>query len=260
VAPLALSPVFAGEYELLQRSGEPWLIARASRAVRNRTLPRLPADGEAWVRQGLGLADERGGEQPEALWRGGLEVRVHSRGASLFSGVDLLVDTRGLGGSESDLLLLGTDGQDHLPGDVQRERRSFLSPWSRVELCLPLGLRGAAAGWGTLAQGGTRSQLGLPAVRWNAELSRRVALFKGDLGLDLALAARGQTGVSTPYGDLPSQASMDGLLRARVGEADLFFVFANLTDQQNSSMAWDGGFIPLPRRHYRAGLRWCFLD
>jgi hypothetical protein len=68
LAPLSPAPVFAAEYTI---EGTRWPRAAfsASRSVRNRTLPRMPADGEAWVLEGIGLADERRGEEPEAVWR-----------------------------------------------------------------------------------------------------------------------------------------------------------------------------------------------
>ncbi len=263
LAPLAVAPVFAGEYEI-RRARWPRLILYGSRAVRNRTLPRLPADGEAWVRQGFGLADERSGEAPEAFSRLGVEGRIGGGAAaraSLEAGCEILRSTRGLGLDEEDLPLLGTDRQEEIPAMAERRSRSYFSPWGRLRGNLPAGFRFGVEGRGTIAEGGVASHLGLSAIRGRAEAGWRGALFSGDLELDLSLTARGGSAAATPYGTLPASGRIDGMIRGRIGEADLFFVLANLTDEIASSMSYESGaFSFLPRRHYRAGVRWFFVD
>lgn len=261
LAPLEAAPVFSGEVELRDR-GLPRLLVHASRAVRNRTLPRLPADGSAWVRAGLDLAAEDSGEVPEALWRFGLETgyRNRSDALSFTAGVDLLHATKSLSGELDDLSSLGTDAQEMLPADLQRGEATFLSPWLRSKLTMPFGFRLNASVWSTHVDGGVEHHLGLPGVRFNGELGWSGLLFKGDLLLDLLLRADGRSEVATPYGSVPAAALVDGEIKGRLGSADLFFVLANLLNANQRSMTYDGGFMQLPLRHYRAGVRWAFVD
>jgi hypothetical protein len=261
LAPLAVAPVFGAEYEF-GAAGWPRLSVNASRSVRNRTLPRMPADGEAWVLQGIGLAQEKDGEQPEGAWRCGLVVGGKGKpGASMLrAGGDLLWMTRTLANSESELAMLGTDQQEDLPAAAQRGDRGFFSLWFQGDARLPWGFHLDATSVGVIAEGGVARDLGLPAIRGTGELGWRGALFSNDLGVDLSLQALGRSKVATPYGTLPVQGRIDGTARVRIGPADLFFVLANLTDAIATSMSYEGGFYPLPRRNARAGVRWLFTN
>lgn len=261
IAPLSASPVFSGEYDV-NRQGWPRISLHASRAVRNRTLPRMPSDGEAWVREGIGLAEEERGEEPEGLWQSGITLGGprRDRGSSLQAGSDLLWMTRSLSIAESDLVDLGAGGQSGLPSAAQRGDRRYASVWARWVARLPFGFRFEGTSWGVAADGGVRSDLGLPALRGKGEIGWRGDLFTGDLGLDLSMQAVGRGQIATPYGTLPAQGTIDGTVRAEIGSAALFIVMANLTDAISTSMSYDGGFYPLPRRHMRAGIRWAFLD
>jgi len=259
LAPLAPGPVFAAESEVGIAGGS--IHVHASRAIRNRTLVRLPTDGEAWIRQGIDLADEKSGERPEALWRAGIEARrTVGRALAIAAGLDGLLDTSGFGGSDTDAVLLGIDQQDRIPAAMLRRSRSFASPWGRAALDLPHGFRLSGRGTSTVAQGGVRAQIGLAAMRADGEIGWRGRLFKGDLHVDLSLVGHARTKVATPYGVLGGQAILDGEIRGRIDTADIFFVLANLTDIAAPSMSWDGSFMDIPRRHYRAGLRWTFVD
>jgi hypothetical protein len=263
LAPLAPAPVFSIESETSlgagPRAGS--LLLHASRAVRNRTLPRLPTDGEAWIRQGLDLVEEKNGERPEGLWRGAVEVRRwFTPTIRVNAGADLLFDQGGYGGNETDLVLLGIDQQDRIPNAILRADRAFLSPFVGAEWKLPYGFRASAAGSITAARDGTRAELGLPASRAHGELGWRGKIFRGDLRLDLSLVGQAQSEIATPYARIAPQGIVDGLIRGRIGSADIFFVLANLADTQAVSMSWDGTFMLNPRRHYRAGLCWNFID
>lgn len=257
LAPLGITGTFAFEHER-PAGGSRRLSLHASRSVRNRTLPRLAADGEAWVRQGLGLADERAGEQPEALWSAGLEARGRVAGLEWVCAADGMVVTRGLG---ADLVeQLGTDRQSELTADDVRQTCAFLTPWTGVVWESRHGLRASFRGSCHVATGGVSQHLGLPATEARGEIGWRGRLFKNDLQIDLALVGSGRAPVETPYGRLAASGSVDGEAQARVRSVDIFFVLANLTDTAASSMAYDGGFVPLPPRNYRAGLRWFFFD
>jgi hypothetical protein len=257
LAPLGVTGTFAFEHER-PVGGSKTLSLHASRSVRNRTLPRLAADGEAWVRQGLGLADERAGEQPEALWRAGVEARGRAAGLGWKCAVDAMLVTRGLGADLVDLL--GTDRQGELTADDVRRTCSFATPWGRLEWESRFGLRASIGGSFHVATGGVSQHLGLPAVEGRGEIGLRRRLFKNDLLVDLALVGNGRSAVETPYGRVAALGSVDGQALARVRSVDIFFVLANLTDTVAPSMAYDGGFVPLPARNYRAGLRWVFFD
>jgi len=245
LAPLKAAPIFSGEIEM-----------------RGRGLPRLPADGSAWLSAGLDLAAEDRGEVPEALWRFGLEAgdRHSSRSVSLTSGIDVLHATNSLSGEIDDLSYLGTDAQALLPEELQRGDATFASPWLRGRVRLPFGFHMDGSTCGTLVDGGVERHLGLPAVRWRGELGWTGVLFKGDLLLDLILRTEGRSEVATPYGSVPEVGIVDGEVKGRIGSADLFFVLANLLNVERSSMTYDGGFMQLPLRHYRAGIRWAFFD
>jgi len=259
LAPLSPGPVFAAEREV--EMGEGTILVHASRAIRNRTLARLPTDGEAWIRQGIDLVGEGVGESPEALWRAGIEGRRTVRSTlKISAGLDGLLDSSGFGGSDTDIVLLGIDQQDRIPSAMLRRSRSFASPWFGAALALPHGFRLSARGGAAVAQGGVLAQLGLPAMQADGEVGWRGLLFKGDLQVDLSLIGRGQSKVATPYGVLGGRAILDGEIRARIDTADVFFALANLTDVVAPSMSWDGIFMDMPRRHYRAGLRWTFTD
>jgi hypothetical protein len=261
IAPLAPSPVLGGEYDI-EPAGWPRVSLQVGRSVRNRTLPRMPADGEAWVLEGIGLADERTGEQPEGIWRSGVVVGSAGRpGRSMLQvGSDLLWMTRSLAISEEELVDLSTDGQSALPADAQRRDRKYLSLWVRGLVPLPLGFRIEGASCGVQAEGGVRRDLGLAAIRGTGELGWNRMLFSGSLKLDLAVQASARGQVATPYRTLPSQGRIDGIARGTIGPVDLFIVLANMTDAIQTSMSYDGGFYPLPRRHMRAGVRWAFVD
>ena len=260
LAPLQAAPVFAAEAEI-DRAGVPRLLVYASRAVRNRSLPRLPSDGEAWVRQGIGLAAERDGEPPEALWRLGIEAGPKDAviGWPVF-GLDLLHATRSLTWEMDDLTTLGTDGQDQLAEELQRSGATFLSPWVRCQAHLPFGFRLHGSMHATAAQGGVAHHLGVAAIRGWGEVGWSRLLFRGDLLLDLALQAEGRSRAAGPYGSIPAIGILDGEARGRIGAADIFFVMANLMNVEANSFSYDGGFQSLPLRHYRAGLRWTFVN
>jgi len=252
--------VFAAEIEV-DRPGLPVVAVHGSRAVRNRTLPRLPSDGGAWIRQGIDLAAERDCEPGEALWRFGVEGRTGRGGAGwLSAGLDLLHGTRGLAQEIGDLQQLGLDAQDDLPEEYQRRRTTFLTPWMRCRAGLPWGLRLHASWRATATDGGVFRHLGLAGFRGQGEVGWSRVLFRGDLLLDLALRAEGRTRAATPYGILPAVGMLDGEVRGRIGAVDLFVVLANLANADELSFAYDGDFSPLPRRHYRAGIRWAFTD
>ena len=257
VAPLAVTGTFSLEHGRTL-GGVTTVSVHASRAVRNRTLPRMPADGGAWVRQGLDLAAESAGEQPEGLWRAGVEARRKGGAAVVAAGLDGMVDTRGLDAGY--VSLLGTDSQDEIPPEAQRRSCSFGSPWGTLELFMPLGLRIRAHAAAHFATGGTEGQMALPACEGDGALAWQGRFFKNDLRVDLALSGRARTSVETPYGRLPSQGFLDGEASARVADLDIFFVLANLTDAIAMSMTYDGRFMPMPPRTYRAGLRWGFTN
>jgi hypothetical protein len=168
--------------------------------------------------------------------------------------------TRTLSIAESDLVHLRAGEQSRLSSAAQRGDRRYVSVWARWAARLPFGFRVEGASWGVAADGGVRSDLGLPALRGKGEIGWRGDLFTGDLGLDLSMQAVGRSQIATPYGTLPAQGTIDGTVRAEIGSAALFIVMANLTDAISTSMSYDGGFYPLPRRHMRAGIRWAFLD
>ena len=259
--PLAAAFVFSAEWEL-DSPGFPALLAHASRAVRHRALPRLPTDGGAWVRQGIDLVPERDGEAPEALWRGAIEIANRRRpgGSEIRLGLDALLDAGGLDPALDDLAPLGVDAQDALAPEQLRRDAWFLSPWIRTAAALPLGLRLEAEVAATEAEGTVARHLGLAAFRWDGRLGRRALLFREDLDIDLRLCATGRTEAATPYGTLPAVGMLDGEIHARIGSADLFLVMGNLTNVEQRSMSYDGGFMILPLRHYRAGIAWTFLD
>jgi hypothetical protein len=257
LAPLGVSGVFALEHERsigVRRS----ILFHANRAVRNRTLPRLPADGEAWVRQGLGLADERTGEQPAAVWKAGVETRARFAELSLAAGVDGMATTRSPDAGLVDLL--ATDQQGSIrPADARRTCY-FGTPWGGIDWRLPGGLRAAASGSAHWATGGVKGHLGLPAGEGRGELNWSGRFLKNDLWVRLGLLARARTPVETPYGRIPAQGILDGEAQIRVGDLDIFFVLANLTDALATSMSYDGAFMYMPLRNYRAGLRWAFFN
>ncbi|MBD3163453.1 MAG: hypothetical protein GF346_13245 [Candidatus Eisenbacteria bacterium] len=261
LAPLDLSPVFAVEGEI-DAPGLPRVLLHASRAVRHRSLPRVPTDGAAWVLQGIGLASEGDEGPPEALWRGAIEVanRRAAGGSEIRIGMDLLLDRDGLDPNLADLALLGIGQQDAIPADRLRSDAWFVSPWVRADARLPLNLHLRAGAFATAAEEGTESHLGLPALRWEGRFGWRARLFRDDLDLELRVKGSGRTEVATPYGTLPALGLLDGEIHARVGSADLFLVMANLTNVEQRSMSYDGGFMILPLRHYRAGITWVFLD
>ncbi len=258
-APLAPGPIFSAESEVAIGGGS--LLFYASRAVRNRTLPRLTTDGEAWVRQGIDLVAERSGERPEALWRGAIEGRKSlSRRVKGGVGADLLLDASGLALSDSEIVLLGTDQQDAIPPSALRRNRSYASPWGSAAITLPFGFRVAGRGLATVAEAGTKAGLGLPDARADGEIGWRGALFKDDLHLDLSLIGHVRSSAATPYGELGSLATADCEIRGRIDTASFFFVLANLTDELVPAFGWDGSLSVGPRRNYRAGLRWSFTD
>ncbi|MBM3285879.1 MAG: hypothetical protein FJY88_00795 [Candidatus Eisenbacteria bacterium] len=261
LAPLAASPVFAFEYETSGMRAERILL-HCSRAVRNRTLPRMPADGEAWVLQGLGLASERIDEPAEALWRAGCEATWGGDLARnrLRLGGDLLWMTRTLEVDAGDLSLLATQRRADLEDSLQRGETGLASVWGRWEGMWPFGFYSVLDGMGTGARGGVKAHLGAAALRGGAGFGWAGALFSGDLRLDLSLRGTGMSASATPYAILPSQGRLDGIARARVGRADIYFVLANLSDTISPSMSYEGGFSTLPRRHYRAGVRWFFAE
>jgi hypothetical protein len=257
VAPLGVTGVFALEHERsFGRGGS--ILVHANRAVRNRTLPRLPADGEAWVRQGLDLADEREGEQPEAVWKAGIDARAHAGRITLEAGMEAMAITRGLDAGLVELL--GTDQQEGIRPQDLRRACLFGTPWGRIDWRLPAGLRAIGAGSFHVATDGVESHLGLPSSEGRGEIGWGRRFFKGDLWVDLALTFRARTPVETPYGRLPAQGIVDGHAQARVGDMDIFFVLGNLTDAVATSMSHDGTWMPLPLRNYRAGLRWAFFN
>lgn len=259
IAPLAPAPIVHGE-----ASGEigprtRWLL-HAGRAVRNRTIPRLPADGEAWVRQGIGLADEDSGEAGESLYRAGGGLRFSLGAQEIGLGAEGCVRARGLALDASDLEWLGTDGQDAIPESAMRRTRSFASPVLDLDLSLPWSFRLRGSTWANIAEGGWRSHLAFPAFEGTGEAGWRGKIFRGDLDLDLSLRWRGRDRVATPYGTLAPAGSADGRVSGRIGSAEIYFVLANITDAVSTSLSHDGRFMFMPRRHYRAGLAWQFVD
>ena len=257
LAPLGVAPVFALETSW---TGSRSIDLYAARGVRHRTLPRMPADGEAWVRQGIDLAVEDEGESPESITRAGFSVEMPVRRLTLRAGADGTLIARGLRIEEGQIEMLGTDQQDLLPASSQRRTCRYVTPWSGLDARLPLGIYGNARGWLNSAQGGKSIHLGLPGAEAFGRLGCLLPLFKHDLILDLRLTARGRGAIATPYGSLAPFGSVDGEIRGRLGDADIFFVLANLTDAVGTSMSYDGRFMFLPRRHYRAGLAWRFID
>jgi hypothetical protein len=265
-APTAPSPI--GSIDLakgLTRTAR--IRFAASRTVRNRTLPRLPSDGSAWVLNGVGLAAERSGEAPEALWRGTLAVERLSPPLATTpafltgsAGVDALLDTRGLGDEGAWLDDLGIDGHSGLPPEAQRRDAGYLQPWGQAAARFGWGFSLAGHARGTLASREAAGQLGLPELSGRAALAWEGAIFRGDLGLRFEASVRARGPVSTPYGDLDAVAWMDGEAVARVGAAQIFWVLANAGNANERSLAFDGTFQPMPRRHYRAGLRWAFVN
>lgn len=257
IAPLGISGVFAVEHERsMGRQGS--ILLHANRAVRNRTLARLPADGEAWVRQGLGLVDERAGEQPEAVWKAGAETRRRFADLTLEVGVDGMATTRGMDAGLVDLL--ATDQQGSIRPQDARRTCYFGTPWGGIDWRLPSGFHLAASGSAHVATGGVKGHLALPSVEGRGELDWSGLLFKDDLWVRLGLIARARTAVETPYGRVQAQGILDGEAQIRVGDLDVFFVLANLTDALATSMSYDGGFMYMPLRNYRAGLRWAFFN
>ncbi len=259
IAPLAPAPIFLAEIDGVFGGSLGWTL-HAGRSVRNRTLPRLPTDGEAWVRQGIDLADEETNEAPESMLRGGGAVRAALGAQSFTLFLEACLRGRGLALEESELALLGIDRQEEIPAESMRNSRSFASPGCEVRLSLPAGLRIGAAGWGNIAEGGWRSHLALPAAEGVGEAGWSGALFKGDLELDLGLFWRVRDALATPYGVLAPSSRADGRINGRIGPVDLFFVLANITDAVGTSLSFDGRFMFMPRRHYRAGVCWRFID
>jgi hypothetical protein len=168
--------------------------------------------------------------------------------------------TRSLANSEDEIVDLATGGQSALPADAQRRQRKYLSLWARGIARLPLGFRIEGTSCGVEAEGGVRRDLGLPAIRGTGELGWSRVLFSRSLKLDLAVQATARGEVATPYRTLPAQGRIDGIARGTIGPVDLFIVMANVTDAIQTSLSYEGGFYPLPRRHMRAGVRWAFID
>jgi hypothetical protein len=210
------------------------------------------------VRQGLDLADEREGEQPEAVWKAGIDARAHAGRITLEAGMEAMAITRGLDAGLVELL--GTDQQEGIRPQDLRRACLFGTPWGRIDWRLPAGLRAIGAGSFHVATDGVESHLGLPSSEGRGEIGWGRRFFKGDLWVDLALTFRARTPVETPYGRLPAQGIVDGHAQARVGDMDIFFVLGNLTDAVATSMSHDGTWMPLPLRNYRAGLRWAFFN
>ena len=259
IAPLAPAPILQVDLggTLGDRAG--WSL-HAGRTVRNRTLPRLPTDGEAWVRQGIGLAQEDPDEAPESSTRAGGAIRTDVGRQRFVLGIEGCLRERGLALDEAQIDLLAIDRQSEIPEGAMRGSRRFASPTCEIFLVFPGSFRLRVAGWTNIAEGGWRSHMALPAAEGNGEACWTGALFKGDLDLDLSLAWRFRDRIATPYGILAPGARADGRILGRIGPAEIFFVLANITDAVATSLSYDGRFMFMPRRHYSAGVTWHFID
>ncbi|MFB3909125.1 MAG: hypothetical protein ACE15D_12060 [Candidatus Eisenbacteria bacterium] len=260
IAPFDPSPIFGAEASLRGRI-VPYFALYASRGVGAPSLPRLATDGRAWVLQGIGLAGSKPGDAPASALTLGIEAGTdRSARAVVTAGVEALRTDHSLAPGSSVVPLLGIDRQRELSPAELDASAHFFSPWAGIESRLRYGFFAGAGARGTIAEEGVRAHAGVPEARWNGWLGWRGALFRRSLDLDLRVTGEGRSRVATPYGTLPAMEWLEGQARGRIGDAELFFVLANLTNVDTPSWSWDGSFMSMPRRHYRAGVRWAFFD
>jgi hypothetical protein len=66
--------------------------------------------------------------------------------------------------------------------------------------------------------------------------------------------------METPWGRLERDDNWDGEIRGEIGQATWFLALRNMEDDIRASSSYDGGWVPRPRRHAMAGVRWSFWN
>jgi hypothetical protein len=164
------------------------------------------------------------------------------------------------GAEEEWLPFLSSDRVTAAPDSAQGRDASYLEPWGSVALRPGAGFVLEARAAGGFSSEPVVTQLGIPELSGRGSFAWSGSLFHGDMALRFAWRASARSKVGTPYGTLRELFWSDAEALARVGRVQFFWVLANATNVNERSFAFDGSFQPLPRRHYRAGLRWTFLD
>jgi hypothetical protein len=124
----------------------------------------------------------------------------------------------------------------------------------------PYGFRLEAWAAGRTSKPGWRDQLWMTPWEGQGRLAWSHRFFQGDLWAEGYL--RGVIGGerATPQGVLTPSDRIDGGLTFEVDRLSLFVLLSNMEDDIREAAAYDGGWVYLPRRSYRTGLTWRFVD
>lgn len=245
--------------------------AQTDRSVRAALIPRLGNELGTMTAQGLAVIGQIPGSEPvvvigpdrpleeisraevglareEGAWPA-LEVRLRG------------VEIRHAVSAEGGLLSrFSPNGYAFLPPEALDRTVGAASVTVGGSRSLRYGFRLEAWGTGRSSNPSWRDQLWMTPWEGAAALSLHRGFFENDLRISGFLRGSVSGRRATPQGILPSSDRYDAGASARVDRLTLFVVLLNLEDDISEAAAYDAGWVYLPRRSYRTGLSWRFVD